>query len=518
MNYLNRHCEPFDSAQDKLREAISWMTWRLPRPLRGLAMTFLFILFAPALFAQPKHLTILHFNDLHGHLEAECHNNACRGGAARIASVVKNVERENAPKGYKTILLFGGDAFSGTLISSEFKGEAEFRFFNAVGVDAMTLGNHEFDFGLAILEKRIQEAQFPVLSANTRFENSFRLLAKPTTIIADENGPSVGLVGLISDKTPHMTKPKNVAGLVFVSPIKTAKRSLKEVADTNIHIALTHMGVKDDTKLAKKVRGIDVVIGGHDHVSPDKYCRIVREIPVCQTPANGNYLGRLDFEIDGKKIHLMKSELIPLTENIPEDPKISLLVSDYSKKLDAKYGRILGEARSNFFMARGRESPVGDLVVDAMREAALTDIAFINSGGVRAPIQKGKVSLKNVAETLPFDNHLVTFEITGKQIQKILDFSVSKKEAAFLQISGLSFRIENGKAKDVLINDAPLDPKKIYTATTVDFLMMGGDGYTMLKSLPSKTLDVLVRDVLANYIREKKIIEPPSLTRITQQK
>jgi 2',3'-cyclic-nucleotide 2'-phosphodiesterase (5'-nucleotidase family) len=470
------------------------------------------------LSAQSQHFTILHFNDLHGHLEAECRNNTCRGGAARIASVVKNIENENAAKGYKTILLFGGDAFSGTLISSEFKGEAEFRFLNSVGVDAMTLGNHEFDFGIAILEKRIQEAQFPVLSANTRFEHSFRLIAKPTAIIKEETGPSVGLIGLISDKTPHITKSKNVVGLVFDNPIKTAKHSLKELADTDIQIALTHMGVKDDTKLAKKVRGLDVVIGGHDHVSPDKYCRVVREIPVCQTPANGNYLGRLDLEIDGKEIHLMKSELIPLTENIPEDPKISLLVSGYSKKIDTKYGRVLGEARSNFFVARGRESPIGDLVADAMRAATDTNIAFINSGGVRASLQKGNVSLKNVAEVLPFDNYLVTFEITAKKIQKILDLSVSKKEAAFLQVSGVSFRIENGKAKDILINDAPLDPKKIYTATTVDFLMMGGDGYTILKSLPFKTLDVLVRDVLANYIREKKIIEPPSLTRITQQK
>jgi len=462
-------------------------------------------------FAEPRHLTILHFNDLHGHLEPD----GPRGGAARIATVIRNIEKENSAKGYPTILLFGGDAFSGTLISSEFKGEVEFRALKQLGVKAMVLGNHDFDYSLPLLEKRIGESKLDVVAANVRWKKTKELLEPPTISIIPATGSSIVIVGLVSKETPHLTNSANVADLIFDDPIKTAKK-YSWLSAYHILIALTHEGVDADKRLVEKVKGFDVIIGGHDHVRPHDHCMTVKHIPVCQTPANGRYLGRLDFEIDGKDIHLIKSELIPITNQIPEDPKTLSLVREYSKSLDAKYGRIIGRALSDLSNARGRESPLGDLVADAMRSAATSDISFINSGGIRAPIRKGPITLKSITEVLPFDNHLVTFEVSGKKIREIFNFSAAREGGAFLQVSGLSFSVRGKKAKDIVINDLPLDPKKKYTATTVDFLMNGGDGYTMLKAIPVTSRGALLRDIVVDYIQAKKDISPPYLGRIGQ--
>jgi len=483
-----------------------------------LAMTLLFVLFSGSLFAQPRHLTILHFNDIHGHLEAECTVKKCEGGAAKIATLIKQIKAENDANGGKTLVLFGGDAFSGTLISSEFKGRAEFEILDALGVYAMVLGNHEFDFSLPVLKERIDESKVDVLAANVKDKKSKEHLAPPVlTSMFMPTGASIYIIGLVSPRTPQMTNPKNVEGLVFQDPIKTAKYYLKQTEKLEkqfpvVQIGLTHMGVDADIRLAEKTKGFDVIIGGHDHVKPNQHCRSFNNVPICQTPANGRYLGRLDFEIDGKKIRFIKSELIALNEKVPEDPKIASLINEYGKIIGKKYDQVIGTALTNFPSARGEKSAIGDLVADAIRETAKTEIGFINSGGLRTSIKKGPITPRKVNEVLPFDNYVVTFDLTGKEIQDILDFSISRGGGSFLQFSGVSYKIEDKKSVGVTVNGLPLDPQKTYSASTVDFITNGGDGYTMLKSKKTNPVNILVRDALIEYVKEKKTVSAKSPT------
>lgn len=473
-------------------------------------------LFSPAVSAKPLYLTILHFNDFHGHLEEKCSNKKCEGGAARIATVVKQIEKENIGKGWQTLLLFGGDAFSGTLISSEFKGEAEFRFFNMIDVDAMVIGNHEFDFTLPVLEERIKEAEFPVLSANVFFKKTKNLIAIPLSTINEGDEFTIGLIGITSKYTPRLTNPINVADLSFRDYEKSVKPYLSDLKDTDMQIALTHMGVDADVKFAKKMRNFDAVIGGHDHVKPGEYCRTVRKIPVCQTPANGQYVGRLDFEIDGKKVKLINSELIALTDKIGKDGEAQALVSEYEKKVGKKYDVVIGHALDNFNPVRGEETNIGDLISDALKWTVKSDVAFVNSGGIRAPIKKGPITRKVVNEALPFDNYVVKMMIPGGKLQQILDLSAAGEGGSFLQVSGISFKIAGGKATDIKINEEPLDPKKNYTVATLDFLANGGSGYAILKKIVYEPTGMLARDVVMDYIKEKKKIGSPKMNRITR--
>lgn len=474
------------------------------------------VLFSPVLSAKSSYLTILHFNDFHGHLEEKCTNNKCEAGAARIAAVVRQIEKENIDKGWQTLLLFGGDAFSGTLISSEFKGEAEFRFFNMIGVDAMVIGNHEFDYTLPVLQERIKGAEFPVLSANVFFKHTKSLIAVPLIMIDEGDEISIGLVGITSKWTPKLTNPINVSDLSFRDYRKSIKPYLADLKSADMQIALTHMGVDADVKFAKKMRNFDVVVGGHDHVKPNEYCRTVRKIPVCQTPANGQYVGRLDFEIDGKKVTLINSELVALNDKVGKDKQVEAMTAEYTKQIGKKYDVVIGRALVSFNPVRGEESNIGDLVSDALRWFVKSDVAFMNSGGIRAPIKKGQITRKAVTEALPFDNYVVKMAMSGSKLQQLLDQSASGEGGSFLQVSGISFNIAGGKAHDIKINGRPLDPEKNYTVATVDFLANGGSGYTMLKKIAYEPTGLLAREIVMDYIKENKKIGSPEMNRITR--
>ncbi len=461
------------------------------------AMTILLILLSQPLFAEPTHLTILHFNDLHGHVSEECGAKKCEGGLARLGTIVKEIKRENESKGWDTILLFGGDAFSGTLISGEFKGEAEFRLFEELGVDAAVAGNHEFDFTLPVFEERVSKASFPVLAANIKSRRTRKPILHPVSIITRPDGLTIGIVGLISEHTPHSTNPVKVADLSFVDPIKTANEYFPDIKNTDIQIALTHLGVDGDVKLAERTKGYDAIVGGHDHVRPNEYCREVKKIPVCQTPANGKYLGRLDIEIDGGRARFAGSELIRLAETTGPDPRIASIVAEYEKRVGTRYDEVIGYVKTNVPTVRGQASPMAAMIADAFRWYAGTDVALINSGGVRSSLKRGPVTLRKVVEILPFDNMLVALGLTGKELKELTSLSVKRGGGAYLQMSGAQ----------------ELSDETTYTVATVDFLTAGGDGFTMLKSKETKDLGILARDVLADYIRAKFPTSSPSKAR-----
>ncbi len=460
----------------------------------------LFLLMAPLqALAGERHLTILHFNDLHGHLEGD----ADGGGAARIATIVRGIEEKNRATGQETLVFFGGDAFTGTLISGEFEGAAEFDFFDALPIDAMVIGNHEFDYGVQRFLELEKEASFPILSANTFVKEGGERFAKPCAVFGD-----VAVIGITTQETRTSTLPENVAGLKFTDPAAEAKRAMKlKECRAPISIALTHQGVRADVALAEKVRGLAAVVGGHDHVSPAQYCRVVKEVPVCQTPANGRYVGRIDLTIDGRKAQLASYELIPVSADVPEDGKIAALVKTYSSKIAGRFNRVVGKANEDLPYRGKGQTRLGSIVAEAMRSAAKAEIAFINTSGLRAPLKAGPIKLKDLAEVMPFRNHVVVMELSGFEIEKVLAHAISRRGEGGLQVAGISFEVEGKKPVDIRINGKALEPGTVYSAATVDFLASGGSGFSMLKKAKlKKATGILVRDATAKYIEEKRVI------------
>lgn len=478
---------------------------------------------------RPRALTILYFNDMHGHLEpwrTDGNNGPTVGGIARMASVVARIRRENQASGRATILLVAGDVLQGTPMSAVFQGEPDFKAFNRMRVDAMAIGNHDFDFGQANLRKLRGMARFPVLGANV-FTHDNRPFAKATTVLEPLPGLRVGVLGLTTVDTPTMTFPTNVTGLRFDDPVATARKAVPSLAgQCDLVVALTHLGVPEDRRLAREVPEVDVVIGGHTH-APLPEPERVGDTVICQAHDNGRFLGRLDLTIEKGRAKVSRAELIPITDDLDEDRGVAAIVAGYSNRLNARLSGVVGRSRvlldGEREHVRTRETTLGNFVTDLMREAAHTDVAITNGGSLRASIGAGRVTYGDVLTSLPFNNTVVAIEAPGRTLRTALDYAASLDPAelpgAFLQISGLSYAIEKGRAVDIRVGDAPLDDERVYSVALPDFMLLGGDGYGMFASAARSRTDtgILLNGLVLDFFRKGKEASPRIEGRIVRR-
>jgi 2',3'-cyclic-nucleotide 2'-phosphodiesterase (5'-nucleotidase family) len=486
-------------------------------PIRRTCSTLVALLLAiAAASATPpkaRELTILYFNDIHGHLVAwqpDPDKPEKVGGIARMAALVERIRRENRRSGRATILLEAGDVLQGTPMSVVFEGTPDVEAFNLMKLDAMALGNHEFDFGIANLRRITALARFPVLSANVYAEGGASF-ARPTAILTPAPGLRVGVIGLTTADTPLSTFPTNVEGLVFDDPVAVARHAVPVLeSQCDLVVALTHIGVAEDRRLAREVPGVDVVIGGHNHIAIERFERAGNAV-ICQAQDNGRYLGRLDLTLEGGRVASATARLIPLDASLPEDPRVARLVGGYAKRLDARVGEKIGRSRvlldGTRANVRTRETTLGNFVADLVRDAARTEIALVNGGALRASIGAGTVTYGDVLTALPFPNAIVSAKLPGRAIREALDRAASLDPAdlpgGFLQVSGVKFRIEGGRAVDVRVGGAPLDDARLYSVALPDFLLLGGDGYRMLADAATSRVEagIVLNGLVVDYFR-----------------
>jgi 5'-nucleotidase / UDP-sugar diphosphatase len=405
----------------------------------------------------------------------------------------------------------------------------------------MVLGNHEFDFGQAVLKKRISESTFPVLCANV--EGLDRL--KPF-IIKERGGVRVGIIGIVTEETPVATHPRNVAGLTFLASAEIVEKRVRELKNqVDIVIVLSHIGHAADRVLAEKVKGIDVIVGGHSHTKIPKPVRI-GETLIVQAWEHGKALGVLDLTIrDGRIVGYdgRLEEVKPYPGK--EDRGILALVEKYKQQVDRALNVRIGEAKIDLDgeNVRKRETNLGNFIADIMRQASNADVALINGGTIRTNMNRGEVRIKDVYSVLPFDNYIVAIKLTGIQLAEALEHGVSgieEGEGRFPQVAGLTFTYspsapKGSRIREILIAGKPLDPGRGYSVATNDFLAVGGDGYRSFAEAvkSSKTFSVVggmlqgekvvysdsgrwLRDVVVEYIREKGAIAPGREGRITE--
>ena len=425
-------------------------------------------------------LRFLYVNDFHGFAEPYQPLGSAEplGGAAYLAGAVDRRRNERP-----TLLLAAGDMIQGNNWANLFHGKSSIELMNAMGFDAMVVGNHEFDFGQKVLLERITEARFPVLGANV--QGLARL--KPY-VIKTSGGIRVAIIGVVTADTPTTTHPRNVAGLKFQSPEVTVARYLKKLkGKADLMVVLSHLGYPEDRVLARKVQGIDVIIGGHTHTKLATPVRVNHTI-IVQAWEHAKALGVLDLDLEDGKIvkfagHL--EEIKPASGQA--DQEAQRIVAQYSRQVDARLDKIVGETEVDLDgeQVRTRETNLGDLVTDIMRAAAGADAALINGGSIRTSLHRGKVKAKDIYAALPFDNYLVAIRLTGRQLRQALEHGVSgleDKAGRFPQVSGLSFTYSRSapvgsRVREVLVQGQPLDPGRRYVVATNDFLAAGGDGY-----------------------------------------
>jgi 5'-nucleotidase / UDP-sugar diphosphatase len=470
----------------------------------------------PPAAGSTERIVLLYTNDLHGQVEPV---SGQYGGLVNLVSLIDQV-RARDPE--RTLLLDAGDALQGTYVSNSAQGEVMIAAMNLAGYDAWTLGNHEFDFGQEALLARIAQANFPTLAANLYDKATGRLWNVEPYTILQAGAARVAVVGLAYPNTPGITKPENVEGLGFGPAVETMRSVLPEVLQqTSLVVVLSHLGIDGDRELAQAVDGIDVIVGGHSHLAltgPE----VVNGTLIVSAGSKGQSLGRLELEVDtgtGEVTAYSRGNLLLAVDGgvSPVDEEAQALVDAALAEVAATKDQPIGKTTRALQPAREGEFALGNLVVDGMREVSVGDgipvnVAFHNNAGIRASLPRGTITYGQLYNVLPFDNQLIAMDLTGAQILRILEHSVSDR-AGSLQVSGLSFRFDSSnpvgqRVQEVTVGEEPLDRQRTYRVVTIDYLAYGGDGFkTFLDGTNLAYGDGEVWAV-AEYIRAHSPVDP----------
>lgn len=483
-----------------------------------------------AVVADPQRitLTILHTNDMHGHLLPEIDKTVAPasqkvGGAAWLAGLIRKVR---AASTHPVLLIDGGDIAQGTPISNIFEGRPMVEFMNGLDYDAGTLGNHEFDWGAPALSGMILAAKRPIVCANVVDARTGKApIGVKRFITRRLAGATVGITGLVTPTTPNISFRQNVADFRFLPEVEVMRALLPEMRQSGAEIIIvaSHLGAEADKALALAVPGIHVIVGGHTHTVMLEPVAVNGTV-IVQAGKYMRYLGRLDVTIDRDTWKIVeftkKDELIPVIDaKIEPDARVAAMIKRYEDQIAPAMEQVLGQAAEDLTRAPTSDhtdTALGNLITDAFRWKAEADVAVYNSGGIRADFNKGPIKVGDIFTLLPFENSLVTVPLRGEQIRRLLAQGLGSTYGT-IQVSGLSFRIDtDGKPADVTVGGRPLDDARTYKVATTDFLAEGNDGLTVFNESKDRTYGELARDVFTAYVRRFTPLTAPPAGRIVR--
>ncbi|XP_056336918.1 5'-nucleotidase [Danio aesculapii] len=512
-------------------------------------------------------LTLLHTNDVHARVEetnkdsGKCSKPPCFAGVSRRSTKIKEIRSKEK----NVLLLDAGDQFQGTVWFNYYKGAEAAYFMNQLKYDAMALGNHEFDNGVdGLLKPFLQEVNCTVLSANIKADatlapqiSGYYFPYKIFTLGSEK----VGVVGYTSAETPALSLPG--PHLKFEDEITALQPQVEKLLALGVNkiIALGHSGFIMDQMIAKKVRGVDVVIGGHTNtflytgtppsteVPAGPYPLMVksddgRQVPVVQAYAFGKYLGflKVTFDANGNVLDSTGNPIL-LDSSVEPDPDIQAKVDSWRMNLanysSQQVGQTLVYLNGTFEECRFRECNLGNLICDAMVHHNIkyadelqwnhVSSCILNGGGIRAPIDErnrnGSITMEDLIAVLPFGGTFDLVQLNGSTLREAFEHSVRRhggNTGEFLQVSGFQVVYDLSKAPGSRVKSVnvlctqcrvphyePLSPNKVYKVVLPSYLVDGGDGFTMIKEQKLKhdsgDLDI---SVVAGYISERKRVHP----------
>lgn len=494
-------------------------------------------------------LTILHTNDFHARFEpiskydstcAAEDNDAgeCFGGSARLVTAIEEAKANND----NWILVDGGDQFQGTLFYTYYKGEAAAEMMNKMGYDAMTVGNHEFDDGPEVLRGFVDAVEFPILMSNADIsgEPLLKDAIQKSTII-EKDGERIGLIGLTPQDTDELASPG--PNVIFTDPSEAVQGEVDKLTEQGVNkiIVLSHSGYGVDQHVAANTTGVDVIVGGHTNTllsneqegAAGPYPTMIDNTAIVQAYAYGKFLGELDVTFDDEG-NIISAEGEPqlLDAAVVEDPDTVDRISELAQPLDEIRNQVVAESAAAIegdrSVCRAQECEMGNLVADAMLDRVADqgiDVAIANSGGLRASIDAGEVTMGEVLTVLPFQNTLSTFQITGATLKEALENGVSQIEdgaGRFPQVAGMTFTFDpsaepGSRIAEVMVDGEPLDPEATYGAVSNNYVRNGGDGYSMFVDAENAyDYGPDLADVTAEYLAENSPYEPYTDGRITE--
>ncbi len=501
-------------------------------------------------------LTILHTNDFHARFEpinkydSGCgdEDNAegkCFGGSARLVTAVNDARG----RAENSILVDGGDQFQGSLFYTYYKGKVAAEFMNKLGYDAMTVGNHEFDDGPEVLRGFIDSVDFPVLMSNANIADEELLTdkIKKSTVI-EVGGEKIGLIGLTPEDTHDLASPG--PNISFSDPVPAVQAEVDRLTGEGVNkiIVLSHSGFGVDQRVAQETTGVDVIVGGHSNTylsnvsdkAAGPYPTVVNGVQIVQAYAYGKFLGELNvtFDDEGNVVEATGEPLI-MDNTVTEDQAALDRIAELAVPLEEIRNKVVASAGDSIegdrAVCRVQECQMGNLVADAMLDRVAdqgVQLAIANSGGLRASIDPGDVTMGEVLTVLPFQNTLSTFEISGQGVIDALENGVSQVEEVkgrFPQVAGMTFTWDpsvapnEGRIVEVLVAKGdgfePIDPAATYLVVTNNYVRNGGDGYKMFAGDDKNAYDFGpdLADVTAEYLAANAPYQPYLDGRIKQK-
>jgi len=479
----------------------------------------------------PTTLVLIHTADLHSHLFPERQViervDAARGlgqsgelsevgGLARVASAIGAI-RAGARH---SLYLDSGDLVEGTAAFNEFGGEPELRALSALGLNAAALGNHDLSAGAEAFANLHREfADFPVLACNFADNGSELSSALRPSVVLDAQGVRVGVIGVANPSSPSgLTRADNPYGIDLLPTASAVQSEIDRLRpQVDVLVALSHLGLDGDQRLIASTSGLDVVLGGHQHLALDATlertdCAAAlqaergcapRTVVLVHSGALGRYVGELDLELvpdtDGAGngpnslvVAAANHSLIPVSAELTEEPALAALLDPYRERLAAAgYDAPLAFASAPIerYASDGTDSALGDLVADAIRTRSGADLALLNSTGIRADLPPGELSRAAFVAALPFDDALTLLTFSGAQLRALFNQQArvaSDRDCQTpIQISGfsLAFKCSGAGSSAVartLSSGRELVATEAYTLVTSVYLADGGSGFELL--------------------------------------
>lgn len=480
------------------------------------------LLWAPLARAEQVRLTFLHVNDIYEYRPVDG-----RGGLAELMTVLDR-QRAASPN---PLFTFGGDLLSPSLASNLTRGAHMVAFLNALAPAAAVPGNHEFDFGTGNFVTRIGESAFPWVASNLSGVDGVL-----PSLLVEAGGVKVGFAGVLTTGTARMSTAKGAVLADERTALEAAAHDLR-ARGAEVVVALTHLDLDDDRRLANTVKGIDLILGGHDH---DPVSIMENGPLVLKAGHDAHWLGMVDLVVDrpapGKTgpttVRTGGWRFVPVADETPAPALAGLLAATdalMGEALEAPLGRLATPMDSRGTTVRGGEAAMGNLVADALGAHFGADMALINGGGLRGNRQyppNHVLTRRDLLAEMPFGNTVVLLEISGAELLKVLEHTLSaveNKGGRFPQLSGLTIAYDPAKPAGRRVVRAraggkPLEPNRLYRLATTDYLAGGGDGYGPLKAakrLVGAEAAPLLVNVVADYVAARGSVSPVIEGRVT---
>jgi 2',3'-cyclic-nucleotide 2'-phosphodiesterase (5'-nucleotidase family) len=391
----------------------------------------------------------------------------------------------------------------------------------------MLIGNIEFTFGQERLKELAAESDFPFLSSNIHESGTEHTPSyiSPELILTPGRGLKIGIVGITPPNTPDLTSKGNVLGLDFLPPDSSLKKRIANLrqASADLVVLLTlydkeRISPNEWTAIADAQPDICVMLD----YQVDNTAAIMKDGIIVKTVSGYNKskeVDVLDLELSSKPTKILSFAGRRIAVNhgeIDPDKKVQEIIDSETRQVGSIKEKVIGSFAGDYKRMFSEECPIANMIADAMRDSTGAEIAIQNSGGIQNNIQEGEMTFGDLFNVMPFDNQLVTMNLSGSDLMELFTNSASIRRG-ILQVSGCSYKFANRgfndyDLKEVLLNGSPIVATETYNVTTNSFLADGGDNFLAFKRGRNLRYGLQLRDAVQKYIKKQSQKGPIELS------